>query len=395
MNKQKQQKNKQRGITLIALVVTIIVLIILAGVSINMLIGDNGIITQSQTAKSKTEIKGEEEKIRLAINTAQIENNGNSNIEKDDLEIALLENGTKSIVVDNEDDTNSIICLDSKKIYKLKNDGSIEDTNSDFDSIYVAPDSQDEARNEGVIGIGADGNPVDMDLWEYTLLEDGTYGLNDENSIKDIGKNKGYLGEYANGEIVGAIPQYISIDNGKNYIPVTNMFATFCEVSELTIMPVIPSTVEVLTNSFIRCNNLIELKEIPSGVEETGSMFKGCTSITKAIEIPNGVKNMLGMFSGCINLQVPPTEIPSSVENMHTAFLDCVKLEGEIAINANVTGAIINGKEEDFYRCFYGACLKENNVLLKLYLKEDIYDLFNNNTNILYSDVSNIELIEQ
>ena len=395
MNKQKQQKNKQRGITLIALVVTIIVLIILAGVSINMLIGDNGIITQSQTAKSKTEIKGEEEKIRLAINTAQIENNGNSNIEKDDLEIALLENETKSIVVDNEDDTNSIICLDSKKIYKLKNDGSIEDTNSDFDSIYVAPDSQDEARNEGVIGIGADGNPVDMDLWEYTLLEDGTYGLNDENSIKDIGKNKGYLGEYANGEIVGAIPQYISIDNGKNYIPVTNMFATFCEVSELTIMPVIPSTVEVLTNSFIRCNNLIELKEIPSGVEETGSMFKGCTSITKAIEIPNGVKNMLGMFSGCINLQVPPTEIPSSVENMHTAFLDCVKLEGEIAINANVTGAIINGKEEDFYRCFYGASLKENNVLLKLYLKEDIYDLFNNNTNILYSDVSNIELIEQ
>ena len=395
MNKQKQQKNKQRGITLIALVVTIIVLIILAGVSINMLIGDNGIITQSQTAKSKTEIKGEEEKIRLAINSAQIENNGNSNIEKDDLEIALLENGTKSIVVDNEDDTNSIICLDSKKIYKLKNDGSIEDTNSDFDSIYVAPDSQDEARNEGVIGIGADGNPVDMDLWEYTLLEDGTYGLNDENSIKDIGKNKGYLGEYANGEIVGAIPQYISIDNGKNYIPVTNMFATFCEVSELTIMPVIPSTVEVLTNSFIRCNNLIELKEIPSGVEETGSMFKGCTSITKAIEIPNGVKNMLGMFSGCINLQVPPTEIPSSVENMHTAFLDCVKLEGEIAINANVTGAIINGKEEDFYRCFYGASLKENNVLLKLYLKEDIYDLFNNNTNILYSDVSNIELIEQ
>ncbi len=395
MNKQKQQKNKQRGITLIALVVTIIVLIILAGVSINMLIGDNGIITQSQTAKSKTEIKGEEEKIRLAINTAQIENNGNSNIEKDDLEIALLENGTKSIVVDNEDDTNSIICLDSKKIYKLKNDGSIEDTNSDFDSIYVAPDSQDEARNEGVIGIGADGNPVDMDLWEYTLLEDGTYGLNDENSIKDIGKNKGYLGEYANGEIVGAIPQYISIDNGKNYIPVTNMFATFCEVSELTIMPVIPSTVEVLTNSFIRCNNLIELKEIPSGVEETGSMFKGCTSITKAIEIPNGVKNMLGMFSGCINLQVPPTEIPSSVENMHTAFLDCVKLEGEIAINANVTGAIINGKEEDFYRCFYGASLKENNVLLKLYLKEDIYDLFSNNTNILYSDVSNIELIEQ
>ena len=46
---------KQNGITLIALVVTIIVLIILAGVSIAMLVGDNGIITQAQRAKNETE----------------------------------------------------------------------------------------------------------------------------------------------------------------------------------------------------------------------------------------------------------------------------------------------------------------------------------------------------
>ena len=45
-----KQKNKETGITLIALVVTIIVLIILAGVSINMLVGENGIITKAQEA---------------------------------------------------------------------------------------------------------------------------------------------------------------------------------------------------------------------------------------------------------------------------------------------------------------------------------------------------------
>ena len=58
-----KQKNKQRqnGITLIALVVTIIVLIILAGVSINMLVGENGIITQAQTAKKETEQAGQDE----------------------------------------------------------------------------------------------------------------------------------------------------------------------------------------------------------------------------------------------------------------------------------------------------------------------------------------------
>ena len=45
-----ERKNKQRGVTLISLAVTIIVLIILAGVSINTVIGDNGIITQAQRA---------------------------------------------------------------------------------------------------------------------------------------------------------------------------------------------------------------------------------------------------------------------------------------------------------------------------------------------------------
>ena len=43
-----------RGITLVTLVVTIIVLIILAGVSVNMVVGDNGIITQAQRAAKET-----------------------------------------------------------------------------------------------------------------------------------------------------------------------------------------------------------------------------------------------------------------------------------------------------------------------------------------------------
>ncbi|MFR5189922.1 MAG: hypothetical protein ACLTEH_01430, partial [Clostridia bacterium] len=45
---------KQRGITLIALVITIIVLIILAGVAINALVGENGIIKQAQKAQKDT-----------------------------------------------------------------------------------------------------------------------------------------------------------------------------------------------------------------------------------------------------------------------------------------------------------------------------------------------------
>ena len=47
----KIKQNTNKGITLIALVITIIVLLILAGVSIAMLTGENGILTQAQKSR--------------------------------------------------------------------------------------------------------------------------------------------------------------------------------------------------------------------------------------------------------------------------------------------------------------------------------------------------------
>ena len=61
-----KQKNKQTGITLIALVVTIIILIILAGISINMIVGENGIINMAQRAKNETEQAAKDEQQALA-----------------------------------------------------------------------------------------------------------------------------------------------------------------------------------------------------------------------------------------------------------------------------------------------------------------------------------------
>ena len=54
-----------KGITLIALVITIIVLLILAGVSIAMLTGENGILSQAQRAKTETENAAANEAARL------------------------------------------------------------------------------------------------------------------------------------------------------------------------------------------------------------------------------------------------------------------------------------------------------------------------------------------
>ena len=69
INYERNIKEQNEGITLIALVVTIIVLLILAGVSIAMLTGDNGIIKMAQEAKQRTEEaqKQEEEELEKIL----------------------------------------------------------------------------------------------------------------------------------------------------------------------------------------------------------------------------------------------------------------------------------------------------------------------------------------
>ena len=71
-NKENEEKNvvkniakKQAGITLIALVITIIVLLILAGVSIATLTGNNGILTQANTAKENNNSATVKEKVQV------------------------------------------------------------------------------------------------------------------------------------------------------------------------------------------------------------------------------------------------------------------------------------------------------------------------------------------
>ena len=71
-----KEKNKRyqknMGITLIALVITIIILLILAGVSIAMLTGNNGILTQSKLAKENTQAAKEDEENKLIDNNNYI-----------------------------------------------------------------------------------------------------------------------------------------------------------------------------------------------------------------------------------------------------------------------------------------------------------------------------------
>ncbi len=64
---------KERGITLIALIVTIVVLLILAGVTINFVLGKNGIIAQAKLAAENTKEAEEKEEQDLKDLEEQIE----------------------------------------------------------------------------------------------------------------------------------------------------------------------------------------------------------------------------------------------------------------------------------------------------------------------------------
>ncbi len=63
----KRQEKNNKGITLIALVITIIVLLILAGISIATLTGENGVLTKANTAKVENEKATAKEKVQIAV----------------------------------------------------------------------------------------------------------------------------------------------------------------------------------------------------------------------------------------------------------------------------------------------------------------------------------------
>lgn len=100
-----------KGITLIALVITIIVLLILAGVAIATLTGDNGVLTKAESAKTEKEIAEVKEQAQLDILNWQTDKNGEN--------ASLNDSIVKSIIEEaNAGNTNKYYSsIDDTKIY--------------------------------------------------------------------------------------------------------------------------------------------------------------------------------------------------------------------------------------------------------------------------------------
>ena len=114
-----KKTNEARGITLIALVITIIVLLILAGISIMMLTGDNSILNQAINAKESTVKGSEQEAISVAYHGVLTNNLGSvkeGETFRKELEDELKKNGQNVEVKDNG---KTVEFKDTKNIYKL------------------------------------------------------------------------------------------------------------------------------------------------------------------------------------------------------------------------------------------------------------------------------------
>ena len=122
-------KNKDfRGITLIALVVTIVILLILAGISISMLIGNNGLISKTTESKTKTDEAQEKDEVSLAVMSSQMEDVNSSEITQDNLEKALksqLGEKTKFTVKDNGDGSFTVVFDEGNRSYYIEKSGKM------------------------------------------------------------------------------------------------------------------------------------------------------------------------------------------------------------------------------------------------------------------------------
>ena len=197
----KQKLKESKGITLIALVITIIVLLILAGVTIATLTGDNGILKKAGDAKTQTEQAKEDENLKIAI-AGSYGTDGKLNLKdlKDNLEnqginydknntgfpLEVTVNGEKKKIDANGNIIESIQSLKTKGTV-FKDTTTLEDTYGNQVTIpkgfKIADDSATEVTGGIVIEDATYTNTIGS---QFVWIPVGT----GENAIKKANKEK-------------------------------------------------------------------------------------------------------------------------------------------------------------------------------------------------------------
>ena len=209
----KLRNKRNHGITLIALVITIIVLLILAAISITMLTGDNSILKRAVDAKERTERAQEEETAKLAFTTIQMELSQGKSVDNDSFQAIIDSNFGVGNAKGNIGGNSYIITINkSGNNYRMDSSGNI----SELDEIPIdfAP---------GILeGKGTETNPYVINSVEDLLAF--AYNVNSkstsyENEYVTLGRNLDLKDEnsYVDATTKYSLKQSNSCDLG--YIP--------------------------------------------------------------------------------------------------------------------------------------------------------------------------------
>lgn len=169
MNRLKENK----GITLVALVVTIIVLLILAGVTIALVLGQDGIFSKAEVAAEKTNESQELDQVRLAV----LEARTNSLVDKTDLKTELEKSinkvypGATVEQTGEGEDISYTITLPNGNQYIVEANGNVTkggttipptgDTTTEVDSVKI-PEGfhhvEGDTKEDGIVVADSTGN---------------------------------------------------------------------------------------------------------------------------------------------------------------------------------------------------------------------------------------------
>ena len=425
-----KQKNKERGVTLIALVVTIIVLIILAGVSITMLVGENGIITQAQRAKEETEQAKVLEEINLYISEYQA--NQYAGTETRNLSEYLKEKLGVNPVSENKYGT--LIFKIDNKILTVYKDGTTEikdyqeKTLANNAPLVASKVDTEITENDGFLTdngvarkyvkeINFNTNnevPSSYDVsWDVSEIQDGSvmaYASGNETSgynVTIVADGEIYMPENSTSlfQLCGYkedLPEYEIYLTRINTSRVKNMRNTFCDFGYYSMTSFElgddfdVSNVSDMEGMFGRCgyNAMISLNLgnsfDTSNVENMGSMFLGCGyNVMTNLNLGNNfntsnVNNMSGMFLRCgynamTGLNLGNSFDTSNVSSMRAMFQEC----GYNAMtNLNLGDKFVTSKVEDmkdlFYRCENLEQLYLGNCFNEVRENADITNILNN-----------------
>ena len=148
----KMLKNKN-GITLIALVVTIVVLLILAGVTLNLVLDNNGIIQKSKEARSETIFADEKEKVEMAYVSAALKKLGDTVTAEELQEELDMSVGTgKTVVTTNGDGTLNVLFNATENNYNV-DEGTVEKVEIDNTKMAMFDTGENVAKKMHTLAI--------------------------------------------------------------------------------------------------------------------------------------------------------------------------------------------------------------------------------------------------